>query len=114
MRKRSYLNAAERSALRTLSLGAADLRADLPRRFSNALLSLAQTDPSWISWAEAELPNRLPALDTPGGLRLLLLVEARARARVLRHYSFFGRPHIGRLLFRLDQPFDDDGSLSPG
>ncbi len=108
MKCRNRLNAADREVLRAVGQEYYILRGDPKRRLRNALLCLAQSDPGWIVWVEENLPRR--------GLRErdVVLVEARARARVLKDYNYLGRQEIGSLLFRHDWPFTEEGALSPG
>lgn len=96
--------------LREMGKATLDLQFDFMRRFRNALLCLALSDGRWMVWAEENLPRRVDDVDRT----TLMLVEAAARLRVLRGYRYFGREHIGALVFREDWAFTDRGSLSPG
>lgn len=85
------------------------LRDDWTRRLRNALVALSGLDRQWMIWVERELPS--PSL---GGLIFTTrLVEARARALLLKRYGYFGFQDIGHLVFE-DWPFGDDGNLPPG
>jgi hypothetical protein len=99
----------EREYMREMGEGVFDLRLDRPRRLRNALLCLAQSDPHWMTWLEKNFKPHQTIRE-----RDLLLIEARARAIVLRSYNFFGRLSIGEIVLRHNWPFNDNGSLSPG
>jgi len=86
-----------------------ELRTNIKRRFQNALLCLAQSDPHWMIWVEKNIKQ-----DQVIGMRELMLIEARARMFVLRAYGYFGRKKIGDMIFRHDWPFTDNGNLGPG
>lgn len=111
MRKRSRLNAKERTALRDMADDVIDLRYNQARRLRNAILALALYDPRWMTWVEQELPDNLAECFR---LQTMLLIEARARAIALKPYQFFHREQIGWLIFRHDWAFTDRGTLSPG
>lgn len=102
-----HLNAKERNALTEVNRDYFELRYDYPRRLRNALIALAAQDRAWMVWVEREIDPRW-SLD-----RITEMVEARARALLLKQYHFFGRRQIGDLIFR-DWPFTDSGALSPG
>lgn len=107
---KSYrLNARERGYMQAIREEALDLRFDIPRRFRNAVYALAQMDPHWMIWMEQNLPKN-------GVITMceLLLVEARARAFVLRAHGWLGRSQVGFLIFRHDWAFTDAGNLSQG
>ena len=104
---------ARRQFFRGLELEALELRWDVVRRFRNAILCLALSDPRWMVWVEANLPRRLDEVTEDAEL-WLTLVEAAARWRVLRAYNFFHRSRVAGLVFRADQPFTDGGALSAG
>lgn len=107
--KRLRLNLKERTYMRAMGESALDLRYDYARRFRNAVLALTQADPHWMIWMDQNLPEN--GVIT---MRELLLVEARARAFVLRRHGWLGRSQVGFLLFRHDWAFTDRGDLSPG
>ena len=92
-------------------MAALSLREDWPRRLRNALLALSWLDPGWMSWVEREIDPHALTLGTCAATARL--VEARARALLLRRFHFFGYEKIGELIF-LDWPFGDDGRLTPG
>jgi len=101
--------AKEKALLREMGNDTLELRYDVARRFRNAVYALATMDPKWMVWVEENLPS-----DGVIRLRELMLVEARARAMVLRAHGYLGRQCIGDLIFRKDWAFTDRGSLSPG
>lgn len=105
--KRSKLNAKENGALRDMALETIDLRYNWNRRLRNAALALALSDPGWMAWIERNVPKQIEPQ------KAIRIIEPRARALVLKQYSFFGRQYIGGLIFR-DWPFTDDGNLTPG
>lgn len=103
------LSAKERAYMQELGSATLELRYDHERRLRNALLCLAQDDPCWMIWLEKNFKPHQAI-----GKKELLLIEARAHIRVLRHYSYLGRQKIGEMVFRHDWFFTDNGSLSPG
>lgn len=103
------LNAKEKAYMRAIGTEALELRFDTRRRFRNAVYALTQMDPRWMIWLEQNLPE-----DGTFTMRELLLVEARARAFVLKAHGYLGRLQIGFLIFRHDWAFTDEGNLSPG
>ncbi len=108
---RLKLKAGHRALLRDMQYDAMSLRYDIKRRFRNAVLSLALTDPRWMIWVENNLPGRIePCLE----LANFTLLESHARAVALKAYSYFHREKIGWMIFRNDQAFTDRGTLSPG
>lgn len=113
MAKSRVKAATRRDFFRGLEAEALELRYDVRRRFRNALLSLALSDPRWMMWVERTLPPRMDEIAEHADT-WLALVEATARWRVLRSYSFFHRERVCGMIYRLDQPFTDRGSLSPG
>lgn len=86
------------------------LRDDPARRLRNALLALTRSDPRWMTWVEQNIPNNAISKPTQ---QTLQLIETRARALVLKSYSYLGRSMIGQLI-TLDWPFNDHGHLTPG
>lgn len=105
--------AARRDAFRLLAEDALELKADRLRRFRNAILCLALSDPRWLVWVERTLPPSLDEICEDLDI-WLMLVEAAARWRVLKSYGFFQRRFISELLFRHNWAFTDRGTLSPG
>lgn len=106
-KKRSHLSAKERATMSQIN--ADGLQFDPLRRFRNALFCIAQSDPQWMIWVQNNLPTS-PLITED----VLLLIEARARALVLKNYHFFGRTQISPLLFQPNWCFEDDGHLTPG
>lgn len=102
-----------REAFRLIEAETLELRANRLRRFRNALLALALSDPRWMLWAERNLPPRMDEIEQDHEI-WLMLIEAAARWRVLAAYGFFYNKTIGSLLFRHDWAFTDRGTLSPG
>ena len=98
----------ERAALDDVYADVASLTGNLPRRRRNALRVLVAEDPRWMMWIEREID---PGWPLPRQTRL---IEARARALVLRHHSFFGCKQIGDLLFSEHTLFTDYGSMLAG
>jgi len=107
--KRSRLKAKERATLREMGNEALQLRVDWQRRLKNALLCLSLSDPKWITWVEREIDMESMSL-----VEITRMVEIRSRACVLKAYNFFGRDHIGSLIFRDSWTFTDRGNLGPG
>lgn len=105
--------AARREAFRQLEAEMLELKADRLRRFRNALLTVALTDPHWMTWVERELPPRIDELCEDLDI-WLMLVEGAARWRVLVGYGFFHNRTVTHLIFRPDWSFTDRGTLSPG
>ena len=97
-----------RKLFKVIGEDALALRYDWPRRFRNALLCLALSDPGWMDWIERHLPRRITDAQ-----RAARAIEPRARYLVLKNYSFHGRACIGFQIF-CDRPFNDDGDLTPG
>ncbi len=109
MKRRYRLNAQQQGWMEDMAVQTHCLRNDWMRRLRNALMVLAGLDPQWMIWVERELPS--PSL---GGLPFTArLVEARARALLLKQYRYLGMQAIGDLIFK-DWPFNDDGNLTPG
>lgn len=102
-----------REFFRAIGDEVSSLRADQTRRFRNALLALALSDPRWMIWVENNLPPRLDEIGQDMDT-WLTLIEAAARWRVLASYGFFHHKFIAPLLFRRDWAFTDRGALSPG
>lgn len=113
MAKMKVKAAARREFFRTLEADALELRYDVRRRFRNALLSMALSNPGWMVWVERNLPRRLEEMAGEAEM-WLMLVEAAARWRVLRGYGFFHRERVCGMVFRGDQPFTERGTLSAG
>ena len=107
--RRSRLNAKERATLRSMGDDVLQLQNDWQRRLRNALLCLSLSDPRWISWVEREIDPESMTLQ-----EITRLVEIRARIRVLKAHSYFGRQCIGNYIFRDDWAFTDRGNLGPG
>lgn len=106
--KKIRLKTLERQYLQVMGTEALELRYNYERRLRNAVLSLALSDPDWMVWVERNIPPHKI------GREHLQLVEARARAMVLKAHGFFGRREIGWMIFRPDWAFSDSGNLSPG
>ncbi len=107
--QRYKLNDQQRGWMEDMAIDVRCLREDWPRRLRNALMALSGLDRRWMTWVEKELPS--PSL---GGLVFTTrLVEARARALLLKRYHYFGFEDIGHLIFQ-DWPFDNDGNLTSG
>ena len=107
--KKNRLTYSDRTYMTVNKVMTMELRQDHARRLRNALLSMAQTDPTWMIWLEKNFKPHPTIRD-----RDLLMIEARARHLVLKRYRFLGRSQVGGLLFAHDWPFTDAGSLSPG
>ncbi len=113
--KRYHLNDQQKRWMDDFAVRIRCLQDDWPRRLRNALLALARLDPSWMIWVDQ---NILPSWLTPyprdvWEVQTARMIEARARALLLKQYHFFGFCHVGYLIFA-DWPFQDDGSLTPG
>jgi hypothetical protein len=102
------LNANERKALRDMALDVIDLRYNWQRRFRNALLGLALSDPQWIVFIEKEIHP-----DTMGLPEMTRLIETRARFKILKGYEYICRLSA-EAHFRDTWVFTDSGSLGPG
>ncbi len=102
------LKAAEWVPLRELDSERMALQYDFRRRLRNALIALMNEDRGWMAWIERNIRRRWPLC------LQARMVEARARALVLKHYQFFGYQEIGFLLFREDWMFSDCGNLMAG
>jgi hypothetical protein len=94
--------------MQQIGINVITLRSDWRRRLSNALTYLVLNDPRWMIWVNEEIDPE--AMTLPEMARM---VEARARAFLLKRYGYFGHACIGDLIFR-DWPFTDSGSISPG
>jgi hypothetical protein len=105
--------ATKREAFRLIASETLDLKANRLRRFRNAILSLALSDPRWMIWVERTLPPHIEEICEDIDV-WLMLVEAAARWRVLAAYGFFHNRTICHLVFRRDWAFTDRGTLSPG
>lgn len=108
---RLKLKAGHRRILRDMEYEAMSLQYDIKRRFRNAVLSLALSEPRWMVWVENNMPGDLESCLE---LQNFTLLESYARAVVLKAYSFYHREKIGWMLFRGNQAFTDRGTLSPG
>lgn len=113
MKNKSLKNKASHHAFRVIEQESLELKSDHLRRFRNALLALALSDPHWMTWIERELPPRMDELCEDLDI-WLMLVEGAARWRVLAGYGFFHNRLISHLIFRHDWSFTDRGTLSPG
>lgn len=111
--KRNRLSAGGRAALCRLGEEAISLQYDKPRRFENALLAIALSDPRWMVWVERNLPRRIDKMRGKFDA-YLMLVEGYARWRTLAGYKGLFREQNGWLIFRHNWPFSDDGALTPG
>ncbi len=103
-----HLNRKEKTMLNNATQGEISIRHDWQRRLQHALIALAGSDPQWMVWVEREVNPRWKIE------RITRLVEARTRARFLKPHNYFGRQHIGGLIFRDDWCFTERGTLSPG
>jgi len=108
---RRKLNYHEKQYMRTLEDEVIVMRENIPARLRNAVYCLAACDPHWIDFIEKEAPSSIQASCER---EYLQLIESRARAIVLKKYSFFGRKQISPLIFRENWYFTDDGNLSAG
>lgn len=106
--KKIRINSRERAWLADMARESLQLQENWPRRLRNALLSLSNTDPSWMIWVEREID---PDWSIP---KITRLVEARARAFYLRPHAYFGRESIGWFLFCDTLVFTDLGNLKAG
>lgn len=113
MPKMKLKTSTKREAFRRLENEVLELKADRMRRFRNALLCLAISDPDWMIWVERTLPPRIDEICEDIEI-WLMLIEATARWRVLVSYGFFYNKNITHLLFRRDWAFTNRGTLSPG
>jgi hypothetical protein len=102
------LNANERKALRDMALDVIDLRYNWQRRFRNALLGLALSDPQWIMFVEKEIHPETMKLS-----EMTRLIEARARFKILKNYEYIRR-FSAEAHFRDTWVFTDNGSLGSG
>lgn len=109
MKRRPRLNAREQAMLRKIGDEELQLKSDWHRRLRNALLCMTSDDPTWMMWVEREIDTESMSLQ-----EITRLVEARARIKVLKAHSFFGRQCIGNYIFRDDWVFTDRGNLGPG
>lgn len=101
------MNTTQRRALSrsdTYEVGGTD---DWDRRLTNALRGLVGSDPKWMIFLEQETTNEMSMEE------LTVLVEARAKAAILKHYSFM-LPINGFRLFNNRWQFTDRGTLPPG
>ncbi len=110
--QRYKLNDQQRGWMEDMAIDVRCLREDWPRRLRNALLALAGLDPRWMIWVDQ---NILPSWLTPyprdvWEVQTARMIEAHARALLLKRYGYLGCRDIGDLIFR-DWPFGDDGNL---
>lgn len=92
--------------LRVRDLPDDGLTFDLRRRYQNAVLALALSDPAWMIWLEKNIPPQ-------GGVDRceLHLIESRARALVVKNYRFaFSHSQQISIIFG-NMPFTDRGEL---
>lgn len=102
------LNASDRAVLRRMD-SELDHRDNWQRRFENALLALALSDPKWIMFVEREIdPDKMSLIE------MTRVIESRARHVFIRPHGYFGRKCIGNFIFRDDWLFTDRGTLGPG